>query len=84
LQNVMEFIRDFVRELAPSVICEYTHHAQSDLLKCHECSPFIENDDVKEEDATFKLIGYDTYQKMSNIYGWKFFSNGKVHVHTST
>jgi hypothetical protein len=62
LQNVMELIRAFVPELAPSVICKYTHHAQSDLLKCHECSSFIENDDVEEEDATFKLIGYDTYQ----------------------
>jgi hypothetical protein len=53
LQNVMDLIRDFVPELAPSVICEYTHHAQPDLLKCHECSPFIENDDVEEEEATF-------------------------------
>jgi hypothetical protein len=62
LQNVIELIRDFVPEIASFVICEYTHHAQSDLLKCHECSPLIENDDVEEEDATFKLIGYDTDQ----------------------
>jgi delta-aminolevulinic acid dehydratase/porphobilinogen synthase len=55
LQNVMEIIRDFVPELAPAVICEYTHHAQTGLLKCQECSPFIENDDMKEE-ANSKLI----------------------------
>jgi delta-aminolevulinic acid dehydratase/porphobilinogen synthase len=51
----MEIIRDFVPELAPAVICEYTHHAQTGLLKCQECLPFIENDDMKEE-ANSKLI----------------------------
>jgi hypothetical protein len=49
------FQKCLISTVGKFLICEYTHHAQTGLFKCQECSPFIENDDMKEE-ANSKLI----------------------------
>ena len=69
LKDVMDVIRDFVPELNSVTICEFSHHAQTDLLECKECSPFeeieVEEVDVEEEispnqEGNFSLMWSDT------------------------